>query len=62
MKRNQFGIETVTGAYALKFDKELFPRLLRWLVVVTKSLEGPSNPNTTCIGPSDHQMKDQVSQ
>ena len=36
--------------------------LLRWLVVVTKSLKGPSNPSTTCIGPSDHQMKDQVAQ
>ena len=30
--------------------------------MVTKSLEDQINPNTTCIGPSDHQMKDQVAQ
>ena len=43
-------------------DHEDLVELLRWLVVVTKSLEGPRNPSTTCIGPSDHQMKDQVAQ
>ena len=33
--------------------------LLRQLVVVTKTVEEPSNP---CLGPSDHQMKDQLAQ
>ena len=33
--------------------------LLRQLIVVTKILEGPSNPS---LGPCDHQAKDQVAQ
>ena len=43
-------------------DHDDLVRLLRWLVLVTKSLEVPSNPSKNCIGPSYHQMKDQVAQ